>query len=79
MPSKADMALECQATEVGVTLLCLQVPSNHFHDHAFTDACKQGGGESSQFETSPKTLASTFPTSNHKGMTLSDQHHGLIH
>ena len=79
MPSKADMALERQATEIDLNLLCLQVPNNHFQDHAFTDACKQGGDMSSQFKISPKTLPSTFPTSNHKGPTFSDHNHGLMH
>ena len=44
MPSKAEMVSERQATEIDVALHCLQVLSNHFQDHAFTDACKQGGG-----------------------------------
>ena len=44
-PSKAGVALKCQATKIEATLVCLQTPRNHVHDHAFTDACKKKGGK----------------------------------
>jgi hypothetical protein len=78
-PSKAVVALECQVYEIERTLLCLQAPSITSKAMPSQMLASRKKNGSTQFKTSTKTLASTYPTSNHKGLTWSGLHHGCMH